>query len=133
MAALRGDSWGMNLQTEDEINNHQQMMDRQDEKAMLDDEAIEALDIEKILETGKFSDKQKAQLTKITFLRQKLLKTMDKKQNFEKAQDLEFDDSTKKGQVSQMDKRGRELTEQLQREEETVKQMLRDKMDNEMF
>lgn len=61
------------------------MMDRQDEKAMLDDEAIEALDIEKILETGKFSDKQKAQLTKITFLRQKLLKTMDKKQNFEKA------------------------------------------------
>ena len=57
MAALRGDSWGMNLQTEDEINNHQLMMDRQDEKAMLDDEAIEALDIEKILETGKFSDK----------------------------------------------------------------------------
>ena len=57
MAALRGDSWGMNLQTEDEINNHQLMMDRQDEKAMLDDEAIEALDIEKIFETGKFSDK----------------------------------------------------------------------------
>jgi hypothetical protein len=33
------------------------MMDRQDENAMLNDEAIEALDIEKILETGKFSDK----------------------------------------------------------------------------
>lgn len=49
------------------------MMDRQDENTLLNDEAIEALDIDKILETGKFSDKQKAQLNKITHLRRKLL------------------------------------------------------------
>lgn len=51
----------------------------------MDDEAIEALDIEKILDTGKFSDKQKAQLNKISYLRRKLLTMMDKKSNVEKA------------------------------------------------
>ena len=90
-----------------------------------DDEEDQLLDIETIKMRDELTEKQHSLISKIEGIRRQFKRLIDKKGKLQNQEELEFDDTQIKGELKGIDKRSKDLKEQLERAEDKLRTSLK--------
>ena len=128
-----GISWGMGFEDEDAIAEYQKGLEVEESEGEgskggggeSEDEEDQLLDIETIKMRDELTEKQHSLISKIEGIRRQFKRLLDKKGKLQNQEELEFDDTQIKGELKGIDKRSKDLKEQLERAEDKLRTSLK--------
>jgi hypothetical protein len=121
----------MDFDGEDEIAEYQKGLedepseDENREGSQDEDDEDALLDIETLKMRDDLTEKQHSLITKVEGIRRQFKKLLDKKAKLQNQEELEFDDTKIKGELKGIDKRVKDLKDQMEKAEEKLRTSLK--------